>query len=204
MYKSIKLTSLRKASEDCGIPNIGQLFCAQIEDDWRYEVSGLALRYDQYVHIDSIFIKLQNGLLYYCQQFHCPTYVQHLELDCKVEHTNTNQGIMPESYHIWVQYTENVENDHNNNFQGRVPCVSIPYLSCTPPNLIFQYPECLPPEQCYRPCPKGVNRPRTGYYVLNPKTMRRWFQWSWKICMVRLIVLTGLSGLSDTLIRSIL
>jgi len=61
--RSIKLTSLRDASEDFGIPNFRQLFRTQIEVDWGHEVGGLLLRYDQYILIDSIFIKLQNGLL---------------------------------------------------------------------------------------------------------------------------------------------
>jgi hypothetical protein len=61
--RSIKLTSLRDASEDFGIPKFGQLFHTQIEQDWGYEVSGLVLGYDQNVLLDSIFINLQNGLL---------------------------------------------------------------------------------------------------------------------------------------------
>jgi len=73
--RSIKLTSLIDASEDFGIPNFGQLFHAQIEEDWGEEICGLVLGYDQNVLIDSIFIKLQNGLLYYYQPFHCPTSV---------------------------------------------------------------------------------------------------------------------------------
>jgi len=64
--------------------------------------SGLVLRYDQNVLIDSIFIKLHNGLLYYRQPFHCPTSVEHLGLDWKVEYTNANQGNIPESRSIWV------------------------------------------------------------------------------------------------------
>jgi len=62
--RSIKLTSLRDASVHFGIPNFGQLFRIHIEVDWGHEVSGLVLRYDHNVLIDSIFIKLQNGLLY--------------------------------------------------------------------------------------------------------------------------------------------
>jgi len=100
--RSIKLTSLRDTSEDFGIPNFGQLFQAQIEEDWGHEVSGLVLRYDQNVFLDSIFIKLQNGLLYYSQPFHNSTSVERLGLDCKVDYTNANQGIMPESHNIWV------------------------------------------------------------------------------------------------------
>jgi len=104
--RSIKLTSLRDTSEDFGIPNFGQLFRGQIEQDWRHKVSGLVLGYDQTVLIDSIFIILQNGLLYYHRPFHNPTSVEHLGLDCKVEYTNVNQGIMPEAHNIWVQYTQ--------------------------------------------------------------------------------------------------
>jgi hypothetical protein len=59
--RSIKLTSLRVASEDFGIPKFGQQFRAQIDEDWEHEVSGLVLGYDQNVLIDSIFITLQNG-----------------------------------------------------------------------------------------------------------------------------------------------
>jgi len=102
--RSIKLISLRDASEDFGNPNFGPQFRAQIEEDWGHEVSGLVLGYDQNVLIGSIFIKLQNGLLYYCQPFRNPTLVEHLGLDCKVEYTNANQGIMPEAHNIWVQY----------------------------------------------------------------------------------------------------
>jgi hypothetical protein len=56
--RSIKLTSLRDASVDFGIPNFGQLFRTQTEDDWGHEVSGLVLGYDQNVLIDSLFIEL--------------------------------------------------------------------------------------------------------------------------------------------------
>jgi len=104
--RSIKITSLRDASEDFGIPNFGQLFPAQIEEDWGHKVSGLMLGYDQNVLIDSILMKLQNGLLYYHQPFHCPTSVERLGLDCKVEYTNANQGIMAEARNIWVQYRQ--------------------------------------------------------------------------------------------------
>jgi hypothetical protein len=75
MCRSIKLTSLRDASEDFRIPNFGQLFRAQIEEDWGPKVSGLVLGYNQNVLLDSIFIILQNGLSYYRQRFHRPTSV---------------------------------------------------------------------------------------------------------------------------------
>jgi len=83
--RSIKWSSLRDASVYFGIPNLGQLFVTQIEDNWRHEGTGLVPRYDQNLLIDSIFIKLHNGLSYYCQPFHCPTCVERLGLDCKVE-----------------------------------------------------------------------------------------------------------------------
>jgi len=124
--RSIKLFSLRDASADFGIPNCGQLFRTQIEDDWRHEVSGLVLGYDQNVLIDSVFIKLQNWLLYYCQPFHCPTSVEDLGRDGKVEYMDANQAIMPESHNIWVQYTDS---DLDNTFQGRVPSFPVLYFS---------------------------------------------------------------------------
>jgi len=115
--RSIKLTSLSDASEDFRIPNFGQLFCAQIQENWGHEVSGLVLAYDQNVLLVSIFIKVQAGLLYYCQPFHNPTSVERLGLDCKVEYINANQVIMPESHNIWVQYTQSEDNDLENTVQ---------------------------------------------------------------------------------------
>jgi len=139
--RSIKLTSLRDASEHFGIPNIGQPFRTQIDDDWGHEVCGLVFRYGRNVLTDSIFIKLQNGLLYYHQPFHCPTSVERLGLDSKVEYTNANQGIMPEFHTIWVEY---MDSDVHNTFQGRVSSVSVLYCNFTPPNQILQFPERLP------------------------------------------------------------
>jgi len=46
VWRSTKLTSLRNASEDFRIPNIGPLIHAQIEENWGHEVSGLVLGYD--------------------------------------------------------------------------------------------------------------------------------------------------------------
>jgi hypothetical protein len=142
--RSIKLTSLRVASEDFGIPNFGQLFCTQIDENWGHAVSGLVLGYDQNVLIVSKLIKLQNGLRYYGQPFHNPTSVECLGLDCKVEYTNANQGIMSDEHNIWVQYMQSEENDLNNTFQGRIPCFLVLYFSWTPPNQIVQFQHCLP------------------------------------------------------------
>jgi len=138
------LTSLGVALEDFGIPNFGQLFRAKIEEDWGPEVCGLGLGYDQNVHLDSILIKLQNGLLYYRQPFHNPTSVERLGPDCKVEYTNANQGIMPEAHNIWVQYMQSEQNDLYNTFQGRIPSFPVLYFSWTPPNQILQFQEPLP------------------------------------------------------------
>jgi len=115
--RSIKVTSLGNASEDFIIPNYECLFCQQIEEDGGLKVSGLVPGYDHNVLLDSIFIQLQNGLLYYYQPFHCPTSVEHLGLDWKVEYANANQGIMPECQNICVQYTESEDNDLDNTVQ---------------------------------------------------------------------------------------
>jgi len=139
--RSIKLTSVRDASEDFGIPNFGQLFRSQIEEDWRHEVSVLVLGYDQNLLLDSKFIKLQTGLSYYHQPFHCPTGVEHLGLDCKVDYTDAKQGVMPESHNIWVHYTDS---DLDITFQGRVPSFPVIYFSWTQPNQILQFQERLP------------------------------------------------------------
>jgi len=139
--RSIKLTSLRDASVDFGIPNFVQLFRTHNEDGWGHDVGGLVLGYDQNVLMDSVLIKLQNGLLYYRQPFHCPTSVERLRLDCKVEYMDANQGIMPESHNIWVQY---MDSDLDNTFQGRVPSFPVLYFSWTLPNKIRHFQERLP------------------------------------------------------------
>jgi len=143
--RSIKLVPLWDASEDFRIPNFGHLFRVQIEEDWGHEVSGLVLGYHPNVLLASKFIKLQHGLLYYHQPFHNPTSVERLGLDCKVEYTNANQGIMPEAHNIWVQYTQSEENDLDNTFQGWIPSLPVLYFSWTPPNQILQFQERLPP-----------------------------------------------------------
>jgi len=96
------------------------------------------LGYDHNVLLESTFIILQNGLLYYRQPFHNPTCIERLGLDCKVEYTNAKQGIMSEAHNIWVKYTQSEENDLNNTFQGRIPSFPVLYYSWTPPNQILQ------------------------------------------------------------------
>jgi len=161
--KSIKLTSLRDAFEEFRIPNFGQLLCAQIEEDWGREVCGLVLGHDQNVLIDCIFIKLQNGLLYYHQPFHNPTSVEHLAPDWKVEYTNANQGFMPEAHNIWVKYTQSEENDLDNTFQGWIPSFPVFYFSWTPPNQILQYQERLPAGKAIWMFSKRCKIPNNGY-----------------------------------------
>jgi hypothetical protein len=134
--RSTKLSSLRDASEDFKIPTLGQWFRGQIEEYWGHEVSGLVLWYNQNLLLDSICIQLPNGLSYCCQPFHCPTSFELLGLDSKVEYTDANQGIMPESPNIWVQY---MESDLDNTFQGHVRSFPVLYLSWTLPNQIIQF-----------------------------------------------------------------
>jgi len=125
------------------------------------------LRYDQNVLFDSIFIKLQNGLLYYGQPFHNPTSVERLGLDCKVEYTNANQAIMPESHNIWVQYTQSEENVLDNTFQGRVHSFPVLYFSWTPPNQILQFQERLPARKALSTFSKRCQM--TQQWVLRPQ-----------------------------------
>jgi len=199
--RGIKLISPSDASEDFRISNFGKLFCIQIDEDWRHDVCGLVLRYDQNVLIYSLFMKLQNGLLYYSQPFHCPISVECLRLDCKVEYTNANQVIMPEYHNIWVQYTEsdldNTFHGHDQSFQYYT---SAGLLRIRSSNLRSPCPLEIP----YWSSLSGAKWLNNEYYILKLKNMQWWFEYSTTICMVGLIVLTGSSGLSNSLIRYIL
>jgi hypothetical protein len=161
--RSIKLTLLRDGSVDFIIPNFGQLICRQIEEDWGHEVCGLVLGYDQNALIDSIFIKLQNGLPYCPQPFHCHTSVERLGLDCKVECTNANQGIMPESHKIWVQY---LDSNLGNTFQGHVPSFPVLYFSQIPLNQILQFLESLPTRKSLSTFSKSCKN--TQQWIVHP------------------------------------
>jgi len=141
LWGCLKLTSLGDASDDVGSPTFRQVFYAQIKEDWGHNVCGLLLRYDHNALHNSIFIKLQNRLLYYHQLFHCRTSDERLGLNCKGEYTNANQGIMPESNNICVQYT-NSDLDHT--FEGCVPSFPAVFCSWTPPNQILRFQLCLP------------------------------------------------------------
>jgi len=154
MCRTIELTSLTDESENFRIPNFGQSFRAQIEEDWGHKVCWLMLGYDQNVVMGRIFIKPQNWPVNYRQLFHCPTSVECLRLDCKVVYTDSNQWIMPESHTIWVQFKKN---DVDNTFQCCVPSFSVVYFTRTPPNQILQFQEWLPTGKTISPISKWCN-----------------------------------------------
>jgi hypothetical protein len=142
--RSVKLKSLTDVAGDFEIPNLGKLFRAQIEEDWGTEITGLVLGYNLKTLMDEVRIKLHNGLSYYRQPFHAPATVERIGLDCKVEYTNANKGMMPRTHTVWVQHAESEHNHLDNNFQGRVPSFPILYFTWTPPNKILQFREHLP------------------------------------------------------------
>ena len=123
----------------------------------------MVLEYDQNVLRDSIFMNFQTGPLYYHQPNHCRTSVDHLGLDCKVEYSDANQGIMPEYYNIWVQC---MESDFDNTIQGHVPSSLEYYCSWTQPNEIVQLLECPPTRQMISTFSMRCRTPNNGYYVL--------------------------------------
>lgn len=75
--RSIKLTSLNNLLKDLGMPNCGQLFCAEGQEAWAHKFRGPAVRYEQNVLNDRTFIKLQNSLSYYHPQYRSTTLVGH-------------------------------------------------------------------------------------------------------------------------------
>jgi hypothetical protein len=170
--RSIKLTSLRDASEDFEVLNIGPPFCNEIEEDWGHKVCGLVLGYDQNVHIANTLIKLQNGLLYNCQPCHNPTSVELLGLDCKIEYTNANQGILPAAYNIWVHNTKSEENDFDTTIQGGIPAVPVFYFRWTLQNQIIQFQTCLPAGKPISTLLTGAKRLTSGYWI--PKLKSIW------------------------------
>jgi len=189
----MKLTWLRDVSEDFGIDNFGQLFHVQIEEDRGQEFSRLVLRFDQNVLRNSQFVKLRNGLLYYRQPFHNPTSVEHLGLDCKVEYTSANQGIMPEAHTIWIQYTQREENDLDNTFQGRIPSFPVFFCSWTAPDQVLHFQHCLPAAESLstlsKRCKKSqqsVLLPEAHDYTLVIRTMYKDLH-GWAECVDRFI-----------------
>jgi hypothetical protein len=106
-------------------------------------------------------------MLYYRQPFHCPTSVERLGLDCKVEYTNANQGIMPEAHNIWVQYMQSEENVLDNTFQRQIPSFPVLYFSWTPPNQILQFRDHLPGGNALSTFSKRCQK--TQQWVLHPQ-----------------------------------
>jgi hypothetical protein len=102
VHRSNIVTILCNASDDIGIPNFESLFCAQIDEDHGHKVIGLLLGYDLIELEESMFIKYQNGLSYYCQPFHCPSPVNYLGLTWTLEYSDANQGLIPESHNVRV------------------------------------------------------------------------------------------------------
>jgi len=111
---------------------------------WGHVACGLVFRYDYNVHSDCILIKLHNGQLYYCQSLHRTTSVECLGHNCNVQYTNANQGIMPESQHICVEYAECEDNHFDDTFQGQVLSFPVLYFSWNQLNQIEQFEDCLP------------------------------------------------------------
>jgi hypothetical protein len=163
----INLKLLRDAPADFGMPNIGRLFLDPIMEHCGYQVCGLVLGYDQNEHLYSIFIFHQNGLLYYREPFHCPTSVERLGLDCKVEYSNANLEIMLEAHNIWVQDTQREENDLENTFQAWIPSFPVLYFSWTPPNQILHFQERLPTGKGLSTFSKRCQK--TEQWVLRPQ-----------------------------------
>jgi len=197
VYNCIGLTWLRDVSKDFRIANFGQLFHMQIPGDRGLKDSGLILRYDQNILIDSIFTKFQNGLLYYCQPFHNPTHVKHLELDCNIDYTNANQGIMPDAHNIWVLYMNSEENYLDNTFEGRIFTFPWIYFNSTPLNQIIQYDEPLPPRKAISTASRRCKK--TQQWVLCPQAQEYdvMIPTNYEDLYVGLIGLTGSSGLSN-------
>jgi len=123
--------------KDIVIHNFGQLFWIQIEMKYNYQVSGLGPGYDQNVHINSIFINLPNGLLYYPQPLYNSMSTEHLNLKYKVEYTQANQGILPQAQKIWVQYTQCEEHYLKNTFRGLISSFPVYSFIGTPLYLIL-------------------------------------------------------------------
>ena len=143
MCRSINLTSLINSVVNIQIRNFEQLFSTQTkQDDCEHNVSVLVLRYHQREFIHSIFVWLQSGHLYHGQWYNIRPSVQHQGIDCKIDYTNINEGIMSEYHHIEVKYIESEMNDLDCSYHGQDSSVLGSYSSCTPANQIFQ---CLEP-----------------------------------------------------------
>jgi hypothetical protein len=105
--------------------------------------------------------------LYYCQPYHNPTSVEHLGLDCKVEYTNSNQGIIPDAHNIGVQHKQSEENDLDNTVQGLISSFPVSYFSWTPLNQILQFQKRFPASNAISMFSKRCST--TAQWVLRPQ-----------------------------------
>jgi len=165
--RSIKLISLGDESIGFELPKFGQLFPTDVDEHCGHTVGGLVLRYVRNTLIDNKFIQLQDGLLLCCQPFHNPTTIEHLELDCLVEHTNANQGIMGKGHNIWVQYTQSEAIDLNHNFPGGIIAGIVVYIYWTPLIRIFQIQEYLESGRIVSTLSKWCKK--TEHCILHPQ-----------------------------------
>lgn len=200
-YPHPLLTLLRDVLEYPRNPHCGQPFLAQTNDDWGYKGSRRLLRYDQIVLLGGILIQPANELLYYRQPFNCPISVEHLGLHCKVDYTDANQRIMPESHDICVRHVKvTLITPSKAEFILFLYHALAGLCKIRSSNLRSL---CLCEIQ-YWPFPPGAWRLNNGYWVLRFKNMQWWFQQCTMICLVELIVQKDSSGLSNRLIRRIL
>jgi hypothetical protein len=77
---------------------------------------------------------------------------------------DANQGIMPKSHNIWVQYTDS---DLDNTFQGRVSSFPVSYFRWTPPDQILQFQERLPAGKSISTFSKRWKK--THQWILHPQ-----------------------------------
>jgi len=137
VWESINWTILSDALVDFGIHQFEQLFPAEIKYNSEQEVSGLVLLYDWILLQESIYIRLLNGLLNYCELLYSPTLVEYLKYNCQVEYTNARHEVMPASYDIGLQIVDGEVNYLNHTFQLHDPSFPVSQWHQTPQNQIL-------------------------------------------------------------------
>jgi len=130
-------------------------------------------------------INLGMGCHNYNQLFHCAASVEHLGLDCKVEYTNVNLVIMPESHNIWVQYTEVTIIT-----PSKAEFLFFLYYTVAGLGQIISsnVRSTVPQEKWYWTFQQGARTLNNGYYILKFENMQWWFQQCTNIYMVGLVV----------------
>jgi len=179
--------------------NLGQLQCRSIDDDWGHPVSGLVPGYDQNVLIESIFIILQNGLLYYQLPFYYPTSVEHMDLIASENISMpTKESCLNRSTsgsNIWIVKWMTLISPSKAEFLLFLYYTSAglhPIRSC-------DFSSAYRLETRYRFIQSGARWPSNGYWILKLKNIQWWFHRTKQIYMIVLIGFTGLSGLSNRL-----